>query len=308
VKIRHSLAARDPRSERPLVLAIGFFDGMHRGHQEIARQTLRLRKPGWRAGVLTFANHPASYLRPGTEPPLITTPEERLDLLAAAGFDECFFIRFDEGIASITAEQFLRETLLANIGVRGIVVGKNFRFGHKRAGDVALMTKVLGEHGVTCVAVENTADSAGERISSTRIRALIAQGELETADALLGHSYELRGRVVLGRGMGHDLQFPTANLDVARKLLPKDGVYSAVARYDGRDYLALVSIGSNPTFDGAGHTVEAWLRDFHETIYGKEVALRDLRFVRDQQRFDTVEALKEQMDRDLHAVAYPAYG
>jgi riboflavin kinase/FMN adenylyltransferase len=308
VKIYHSLTARDPRTQRPLVLAVGFFDGMHRGHQEIARRTLRLRKPGWRAGVLTFANHPAAHLRPGMQPPLITTPEERLDLLAAAGYDECFFIPFDETIASITAERFLHQTLLADLGARGVVVGKNFRFGHKRAGDTALLQQVLGEHGITCVAVENTCDQSGERISSTRIRALIAQGDLETADRLLGHSYELRGRVVLGRGLGHDLDFPTANLDVPQKLLPKDGVYATLARYDGRDYAALVSIGSNPTFDGAGHTVEAWLRDFHETIYGKEVALRDLRFVREQQRFDTIEALKEQMDRDLHAVAYPAYG
>lgn len=290
------------------MLAIGFFDGMHRGHREIARQTLRLRKPGWRAAALTFANHPASYLRPGMEPPLIATPEERLDLLAAAGFDECFFVRFDDTIASISAQNFLTQTLIGDLGARGVVVGKNFRFGHKRIGDTQLMQEVLGSRGVTCVPVENTADEHGERISSTRIRGYIADGDLESADRLLGHSYEMRGRVVLGRGMGHDLHFPTANLDIPQKLVPKDGVYSALARYDGRDYAALVSIGTNPTFDGSQRTVEAWLRDFHETIYGRELALRDLRFVREQQRFETVEALKEQMDRDLHAVAYPAFG
>lgn len=308
MKIYHSLSGRDPNTERPLVVAIGFFDGMHRGHQEIARQTLRLRKPGWRAAALTFANHPASYLRPGMEPPLITTPEERLDLLAAAGFDECFFVRFDDAIASITAEHFLTETLVRDLGARGVVVGKNFRFGHKRSGDTAMMQTVLDEHGVVCVPVENSADEHGERISSTRIRGYIAQGDLETADRLLGHSYEIRGTVVLGRGVGHDLNFPTANIALPHKLLPKDGVYSAVARHEGRDFAALVSIGTNPTFDGSAQTVEAWLRDFRETIYGHELALRDLRFVREQQRFDTVEELKEQMDRDLHAVAYPAYG
>jgi riboflavin kinase/FMN adenylyltransferase len=308
MKIYHTLTGRDAKTERPLVVAIGFFDGMHLGHQEIARQTLRLRKPGWRAAALTFANHPAAYLRPGMEPPLITTPEERLDLLAAAGFDECFFVRFDENVASITADQFLRQTLAVDLGARGVVVGKNFRFGNKRAGDTTLMQTVLGELGITCVPVENTLDDRGERISSTRIRAAIAQGEMEAADRLLGHSYELRGRVVLGRGVGHDLRFPTANVELPRKLVPKDGVYSALARYEGRDYAALVSIGTNPTFDGAHRTVEAWLRDFHETIYGRELVLRDLRFVREQQRFDTVEALREQMMHDLHAVAYPAYG
>jgi riboflavin kinase/FMN adenylyltransferase len=281
---------------------------MHRGHREIARQTLRLRKPGWNAGALTFANHPASFLRPGTEPPLITTPEERLDLIAAAGFDECFFVRFDDAIASITAEQFLTQTLIEDLGVRGVVVGKNFRFGNKRAGDTAMMQTVFGDRGIACVPIENLLDENGERISSTRIRAAIEEGDVDTADRLLGHSYEIRGRVMLGRGVGHDLQFPTANLELPQKLLPRDGVYSGIARYDGRDYAALVSIGSNPTFDGAHRTVEAWLRDFTETIYGREIAIRDLRFVREQQRFESPAALKEQMDRDLHAVAYPAFG
>lgn len=308
MKIWHALGDRDPQNERPLVAAIGFFDGMHRGHQEIARRTLRLRKPGWRTAALTFANHPASFLRPGMEPPLITTPEERLDLIAAAGFDECFFVRFDENVASITAERFLTETLMTQLGVRGVVVGKNFRFGNKRAGDTAMMQTVLAEHGIACVPVENTVDQSGERISSTRIRRYIAEGDFDTADRLLGNSYEVRGRVVLGRGRGHDLHFPTANIELPRKLLPKDGVYSAVARFDGRDYAALVSIGTNPTFGGSERTVEAWLRDFHETVYGKELALRDLRFVREQQRFNTMSELKEQMDRDLHAVAYPAFG
>jgi riboflavin kinase/FMN adenylyltransferase len=308
VKIWHTLDQRDPQTHRPLVLAIGFFDGMHRGHMEIVRQALRLRKPGWRAGVLTFANHPASFLRPGTEPPLIATPEERLDLIAGAGFDECFFVRFDDRVASIPADRFLTQTLVAQLGVRGVVVGTNFRYGTKRAGDTALMRHVLAEHGVAFVPVENVLDETGERISSTRVRAAIAAGDMETADRLLGHSYELRGRVMLGRGVGHDLNFPTANLELPQKLLPKDGVYAAVARHDGRDYAALVSIGTNPTFNGAHRTVEAWLRDFHGTIYGKEIALRDLRFVREQQRFDTVEALKAQMDHDLHAVAYPAFG
>lgn len=292
----------------PLVLAIGFFDGMHRGHQDIARQTLRLRRPGWRAAALTFSNHPASFLRPGKEPRLICTEEERIDLIARAGFDECFFVQFDERIASQEAHHFLSQTLVRDLGVRGVVVGKNFRFGHKRAGDTELMARIFSEAGVAFVPVENTTDEFGDRISSTRIRALVADGKLAEADALLGRSYELRGRVELGAGRGHDLGFPTANIAVPGKLLPKDGVYSATARYDGRDYAALVSIGTNPTFDGDRRTIEAWLRDFHQTIYGEELALRDLRFVRDQQRFANVEELLARMHDDLDAVAYPSYG
>lgn len=278
---------------------------MHRGHREIIRSAQRLRKPGWRSGVLTFANHPASFLRPGTEPPMLTTNEERIDLFAKAGIEECFFVPFNETISTLSPEAFLNR-LIDGLGVRGIAVGKTFRFGYKRAGDTALMQTFLEARGVALVAVENVTEGS-ERISSTRIRTLVREGNLDLADHLLGHSYELRGTVELGFGRGHDLGFPTANLRVKEKLLPKDGVYSAVARYDGRDYAALVSIGTNPQFDGRQRTVEAWLRDFHWTIYGHELVLRDLRYVREQRVFDSVDELVAQMQTDLHAVAYPSY-
>jgi riboflavin kinase/FMN adenylyltransferase len=304
MKIHYELARK---LDRPLVLAIGFFDGFHRGHREIARQTLRLRKPGWRSGVLTFANHPAAYLRPGTEPPLLSTPEERLDLFADAGFEECFFVTFDRGIATLSPQAFLK-IVVERLGVRGVAVGATFRFGHKRAGDTAFMREYLSQHGAAFVPVENVTEN-GQRISSTRIRALIAQGNLAEADHLLGGTgYEIRGMVELGAGRGHALGFPTANVRVPAKLLAKDGVYSAVARFDGRDYAALVSIGTNPQFNGGPRRIEAWLRDFGHTIYGRELALRELRYVREQRLFDSVGELIEQMQRDVQAVAFPSYG
>ena len=304
MKLHHRLE-RD--SQRPLVLAIGFFDGFHLGHREIARRTLRLRKPGWRAGVLTFANHPATHLRPGTEPPMICTQEERLDLFACAGFDECFFVKFDETIATLSPAAFL-DLLVDRLGARGVVVGDTFRFGHRRAGDTALMREYLTPRGTAVVAVDRVSED-GERVSSTRIRGLILQGDLAGADRLLGGTgYEIRGPVELGAGRGHSLGFPTANVRVPAKLIPKDGVYSATARYDGRDYAALVSIGTNPQFDGTRRTVEAWLRDFAHTIYGRELWLRDLRYVREQRFFPDVAELVEQMQRDVAAVGYPSYG
>jgi len=304
VEIRHELARA---GARPLVLAIGFFDGFHRGHREIARRTLMLRRPGWRSGVLTFSNHPATHLRPGTEPSLLCTPQERLDLFAAAGFEECFFIKFDERIATLSPQAFL-DILVQRLGVRGVVVGATFRFGHKRAGDTALMREYLAARDVLVVTVEPVMED-GERISSTRIRAKIGKGEVTDADRLLGGAgYEIRGVVEIGAGRGHGLGFPTANVRVPAKLLPRDGVYSAVARYDGRDYAAVVSIGTNPQFDGTARTVEAWLRDFQHTIYGRELSLRDLRYIREQRLFAEVGELIEQMHRDLQTIGYPPYG
>jgi len=304
MKLRHELA-RD--GVRPLVLAIGFFDGFHRGHREVARQTLRRRKPGWRSGILTFANHPASHLRPGTEPPLISTATERLELFARAGFDECFFVQFDEAVATLSPAEFL-EILADRLHVRAVAVGATFRFGHKREGDVAFMNEFLSKRGIEIVAVDPLCDGES-RISSTRIRELIAEGETASADRLLGGTgYEVRGPVEVGAGRGHALGFPTANVRLPSKLLPKDGVYAATARYDGRDYAALVSVGTNPQFGAGRRTVEAWLRDFHHTIYGHELALRDFRYLREQRLFAEVRELIEQMQLDLQAIGYPSYG
>jgi riboflavin kinase/FMN adenylyltransferase len=272
---------------------------------EIAKAARRMRKPGFRVGVLTFANHPAEFLRPGTQPPMITTTAERVDLFAQAGFEECFLVKFDAHIAKLTPQEFLEK--LTAMGAAGAAVGSTFRFGHKRAGDATTMAAYFAERHLPFVALENVTHE-GERISSTRIRALIGDGNLELADHLLGHSYELRGVVEVGFGRGHDLDFPTANISVPEKLLPKDGVYAAVARHDGRDRAALVSIGTNPQFDGKRRTIEAWLRDFNETIYGHGLTLRDLRYLREQRLFASVDELVAQMRTDLEAVAYPSYG
>ncbi|MDB5095572.1 MAG: bifunctional riboflavin kinase/FAD synthetase [Candidatus Eremiobacteraeota bacterium] len=304
MKIHHTLPDRAP--ERPRVVAIGFFDGFHRGHRAIVREALRRRRPGERTAVLTFREHPAAFLRPGTEPPLIATLEERINAFARAGIDETYVLTFDASIASLAPDQFLDETLVGRIGARVMVVGANFRFGSKRAGDVAFAQAHLSERGREMVPVPNELDG-GERVSSTRIRTAIAAGDLEEADRLLGAPYTVRGPVSFGAGRGHDLGYPTANIAVPpRKLLPPDGVYRITGRHDGRDYPGLVSIGTNPTFDGAARTVEAWLLDFNGALYGEELALRDFRFVRGQQRFDSVDELIAQMQLDAATVKFPS--
>lgn len=289
------------------MLAIGFFDGFHRGHRAIVTALLRERKPSFRAAVLTFRNHPATYLRPSQVPPMISTLEERLNNLGRAGVDEAFLLTFDAAIATLDAATFLDEIVVRRLCTRVLVVGENFRFGAGRAGDAAFARDRMARQGIGFVAVPQLEED-GERISSTRVRAAISDGNLELADEFLGSSYELRGRVIVGAGRGHDLGFPTANLQLPDgKLMPADGVYRCVARHDGRDYAALLSIGTNPTFDGTGRSVEVWLRDFDRTIYGEELALRELRFLRAQQRFDSVDALLEQMRADVASVPYPTF-
>jgi riboflavin kinase/FMN adenylyltransferase len=268
---------------------------------------LRARKPGYRAAVLTFRNHPATYLRPAQVPPLISTLEERLDNLGRAGIDLAYLLPFDAAIATLDARTFLDQIVVGRIGARTLVVGENFRFGAGRHGDVRLARERMAARGIEFIAVRQLEDR-GERVSSTRIRRAIQECDIALADELLGGSYILQGRVVLGHGRGAEMGFPTANLEVAAgKLLPGDGVYHCVARYDGRDYAALLSIGTNPTFDGNARTVEVWLRDFDGTIYGDHLMLRELRFLREQRRFDSADALLEQMRADVEAVPYPTF-
>ncbi|MDQ6942480.1 MAG: riboflavin biosynthesis protein RibF [Candidatus Eremiobacteraeota bacterium] len=303
MKVHHVLPERAP--ERAFVVAVGFFDGFHRGHRAIVREALRERRPGERSAVLTFRDHPTAFLRPGHEPPMIATLEERVNAFARAGIDEAFILPFDASLASLGPAQFLDETLIARLGARAMVVGANFRFGHKRAGDVAFAEAHLAERGRTVVAVPNALDD-GQRVSSTRIRAAIQAGELDVADRLLGAPHTVRGIVAFGAGRGHDLGYPTANVAVAPlKLLPPDGVYRVTGRHDGRDYIGLVSIGTNPTFDGTARTVEAWLLDFNGALYGEELALRDFRFLRAQRRFDSVDELVAQMRDDASEVRFP---
>lgn len=305
MKIHHDLES--PATSRPLVLAIGFFDGFHRGHREIVKRLLQLRRPGYRAAVLTFRNHPATHLRPDRVPPLISTVEERVNALACAGVDELFLVPFDDRIANIDARAFCTDALADTLGIGALVIGENFRFGRGRTGDAPLARESLGPRGVDVVAVAPLADD-DERVSSTRVRAALARGDMTTVNRLLGESYALRGRIALGVGRGHDLGFPTANLEVApEKTLPADGVYAIVGRHDGRDYNGLVSIGTNPTFAGTVRTIEAWLLDFRHTIYGEELILRDFVFVREQRKFASVDDLLAQMRDDATHARFPTF-
>lgn len=282
-----------------LLLSIGVFDGVHVGHRTVLSRLQALRKPGSIVGVLTFEGHPQEFLRPKLAPKCLTTLDEKINLLAQCGLDLLFLLPFDERIQSIPAETFLTDVLLARLRTRALIVGDQWRFGKGREGDVALARRALADHNCIFEAAP-LLEREGERVSSSRIRALIGETRFAQADALLGSPYQLRGIVVPGDGRGHELGYPTANLAISpQKIIPPEGVYATVAHHEGSAHLSVTSIGDKPTFGGREVTVESYLPGFERSIYGDQLALSKWRFIRKQERFDSAAALIAQISRDV---------
>jgi riboflavin kinase/FMN adenylyltransferase len=254
-------------------VAVGTFDGVHRGHVRVIDAA---RRAGLRTSVLTFDPHPRAVLGGGVE--LLATLDRRLELLAAEGVEDVLVLRFDDELAGLSAEAFA-ERMLRGIGAEVVAAGETFRFGRGRDGDLALLER-LGLDVRRVPLVEN--------VSSSRIRELVHAGEIARAATLLGRPPEVEGTVVRGDGRGRELGFPTANLDVPTGLLvPPDGVYAGSAG-DGR---AAVSIGTNPHFDGVERRVEAHLLDFDGDLYGDRLVVEIWEPIREQRRFDSLDEL-----------------
>jgi riboflavin kinase/FMN adenylyltransferase len=262
-------------------VAIGTFDGVHRGHLRVIDSA---RKAGLRTTVVTFDPHPRSVL--GGEVELLATLERRLELLEAAGVEDVLVLRFDERLASLSADDFA-ERILRGIGAETVAAGETFHFGRGREGDLELLERLgFDVHRVPLV----------ENVSSSRIRQLIHAGETERAAGLLGHPPEVEGIVVRGDGRGRELGFPTANLDVPDGLLvPPDGVYAGWAH----DRRAAVSIGTNPHFDGVERRVEAHLLDFDGHLYGDRLVVELWAPLREQRRFDSLDELVDAIGDDV---------
>jgi riboflavin kinase/FMN adenylyltransferase len=292
------------------VVTIGAYDGVHLGHQAVLRLVRELADArGLEAALVTFDRHPAEVVRPESAPRLLTTLEQRLELLDATGdLDLCWVLTFDEARSKEAAEDFVREVLVDGVGARLVVVGADFHFGHRRGGNVPLLERMGAEFGfevlgLGLVAVEG--DATGVPYSSTRIRELLAKGEVAEAARLLGRPHEVRGVVERGdqRGAEH-LGMPTANLTVPERIcLPADGVYAGTfVAEDGVERPAAISVGTRPTFYEDGDVlVEAYVLDFDGDLYGQRVKVRFREWVRGQERFDSTDALVEQMNADVEA-------
>jgi riboflavin kinase / FMN adenylyltransferase len=292
------------------VVTIGAYDGVHLGHQAVLRLVRELADArGFEAALVTFDRHPAEVVRPESAPRLLTTLDQRLELLDATGdLDLCWVLTFDEARSKEAAEDFVREVLVDGIGARLVVVGADFHFGHRRGGNVPLLERMGAELGfevlgLGLVAVEG--DPTAVPYSSTRIRELLAKGDVAEAARLLGRPHEVRGVVERGdqRGAEH-LGMPTANLTVPERIcLPADGVYAGTfVAEDGVERPAAISVGTRPTFYEDGDVlVEAYVLDFDGDLYGQRVKVRFREWVRGQERFDSTEALVEQMNADVEA-------
>ncbi|MDR1191453.1 MAG: riboflavin biosynthesis protein RibF [Verrucomicrobiales bacterium] len=279
-------------------LALGFFDGVHRGHQRVIADAAH-------DGVLTFDPHPRAFLFPDQAPLLLTGLPHKLHDLAALGVRHVVLLPFDARMALTTAEEFLRELERALPRLRRVAVGPNWRFGHNRAGDIPLLRHWCDARGLA-LTVGEFVTRGGVTVSSSRVRALIAGGRLAEAAELLGKPYSLHGVIVSGRQLGRQLGFPTANLATFDQCLPPRGVYFGEVNVSGNCYPAAINIGVKPTLGAPPVvTVEAHLLNFSGDLYGATVSMSPRRFHRAEQAFPSLSALREQLGRDVAAMQVP---
>ncbi|HOB33045.1 MAG TPA: bifunctional riboflavin kinase/FAD synthetase [Verrucomicrobiota bacterium] len=286
---------------RKVCLAIGFFDGVHVGHQQIIRQTLDdARQQDAIAAVITFDRHPATVVAPERAPALIYSLSQKLRTIESLGVDTLLLIHFDETFSRQPGEQFVRSLHREIGGIHSLCVGANFKFGHNRGGNVALLESLGTElhfrvHAMAAVALD------GVVVSSTRVREAIRKGDFDVAGQMLGRAYSLSGRVIEGDRLGHQLGFPTANLDVAGLVLPPNGVYTARALVKNRQHAAVLNIGHRPTIRPSTpeRRVEVHLLDFQGDLYGEEMEVLFVEKLRDEQRFGSLDELKARIGRDI---------
>ena len=301
VQIVRQLAAL-PASLRGGAITIGNFDGVHLGHARIVERLLAAaKKVQGPAVVFTFDPHPVRILRPSETPPPLTWTERKAELLAELGVDALVAYPTDEKLLQLSPRDFFDQIVCEALGAKAIVEGPNFYFGHKRAGTIDVLAELTAAAGITLEVVKPY-QLEEEFVSSSRVRRLIAGGDVQTAAKLLTRPYRIRGMVTHGAGRGGKLGFPTANVDAIDTLLPAQGVYAAIAHRTGDSHLAAVNIGPNPTFGEHALKVEVHLLDFNRSIYGEPLEVDFLARLRGVQPFNSVEELLEQLSKDVQQV------
>jgi len=284
----------------PQALTIGNFDGVHRGHQAMLERTVaRARALKLPSCVLTFEPHPREFFSPATAPSRLTRLRDKLELMAAAGVGRVHVARFDARLAALAAERFVEDVVARGLRAAWLLVGRDFRFGAKRAGDFALLERLAGRHGYELEAMPEVA-LAGERVSSSAVRAALAAGNLAAAERLLGRPYTMSGRVAHGKKLGRELGFPTANL-VLRRQPPLAGIFVVECRIEGESQWrpAVASVGRRPTVNpSALPLLEVHLLDYSAELYQHHLQVKFLAKLREEQKYDGVPALRAAIGRD----------
>jgi riboflavin kinase / FMN adenylyltransferase len=283
------------------VVTIGNFDGVHRGHQKILQSVLeRARRTGAMATVLTFFPHPARVLKPEQVPCLLATLDQRLAAFDRLGIEAALVLRFDPNLVATSAEDFVNRFLVDTLRVEAVLVGADFRFGHRQMGDVKLLEEFGKRSGFEVEIVAPVVDE-GTVISSSAIRQALREGRVHDAQRMLGRPYALEGELRTGTGQGRKLIVPTLNLATEQEMLPKTGVYVTEVVIAGKAYGAATNVGMRPTFDGTRITIESHLFDFSENLTSGKMEVRFLARLRDEQKFSGPDALKEQVLKDIDA-------
>lgn len=285
------------------VITIGNFDGVHIGHQALFHEIIEKADAiGGTSIIMTFEPHPIRVLKQNGHPPLITLYEQKLELIESSGIDVLICAPFSREFADISARKFVEDILLTRIGMKAIVVGKDYTFGRNREGNLDLLRKFAEDLGFEVIAADwiQTLNGQPGRISSTRARELVMTGDVSEARKLLGRYYQVRGVVTTGRNRGGSLLgFPTANINLQDELCPKTGIYAVTAECGGKKYNGVANIGYRPTFDDNVFAVEVHILDFNENIYGQKIRINFVQRIRDEIKFSNISELSDQIKKDI---------
>ena len=299
-KIIRDISTDTKLTYRDIVLTIGNFDGVHRGHLSLFRKVIeRAESIKGISAVMTFDPHPLKILGDGVIPSLLTDTDEKMALIAEAGVELIFCLPFTKEFSSIRARDFVEDILVGKMGVKELVVGYDYNFGYKREGDIRLLKELGKRHGFKVHVVEPVKID-GLTVSSTLIRRYIRDGNVGAARKLLGRNYAIKGTIVKGRGRGKEvLNFPTANLLPKTELLPRQGVYAVEVMIGGKRWAGVTNIGTNPTFDDTSLSVETHILGFSKNILGEEMKIAFIERIRDEVKFTTPSELAYQISLDI---------
>lgn len=285
---------------RPTVLTLGVFDGLHLGHQLIIQTVVeRARARSAVPTVITFDPHPRAVLHPESAPPLLQTFDQKIEALGVLGIEQTIVVRFTKEFSAVRAEDFLRDVVYERLQAKEVYLGRGFAFGHNREGNIELLKKMSAQLGFRADEVPEVR-LRGQRISSSRIRQLLAEGRVNLARRMLGHPYGVEGRVVRGAERGRTLGFPTANLRPQNRVIPKSGVYITATLIEGAWRRSVTNVGVRPTFEKEAETsVETFVIGWSGDLYGDVVRVRFLSRLRDERKFGGIDELKNQIAHDL---------